>query len=82
MKHRANTVFDVASLLEMGLGVGILPDFMLESNLLLEPVPGVKASKVNPIYVLHPYQAHVPMAVTIAIKAIESRIDEVILCKN
>lgn len=82
VKHRANTVFDVASLLEMGLGVGILPDFMLESNSLLEPVPGAKASKVNPIYVLHPYQAHVPMAVTIAIKAIESRIDEVILCKN
>ncbi|WP_045462119.1 LysR family transcriptional regulator [Vibrio hyugaensis] len=82
VKHRANTVFDVASLLEMGLGVGILPDFMLESNSLLEPVPGAKASKVNPIYVLHPYQAHVPMAVTLAIKAIESRIDEVILCKN
>ncbi|MFH0290973.1 LysR family transcriptional regulator [Vibrio owensii] len=82
VKHRANTVFDVASLLEMGLGVGILPDFMLESNSLLEPVPGAKASRVNPIYVLHPYQAHVPMAVTIAIKAIESRIDEVILCKN
>ena len=82
VKHRANTVFDVASLLEIGLGVGILPDFMLESNSLLEPVPGAKASKVNPIYVLHPYQAHVPMAVTLAIKAIESRIDEVILCKN
>ncbi|MDA0381565.1 LysR family transcriptional regulator [Vibrio owensii] len=82
VKHRANTVFDVASLLEMGLGVGILPDFMLESNSLLEPVPSAKVSKVNPIYVLHPYQAHVPMTVTIAIKAIESRIDEVILCKN
>lgn len=82
VKHRANTVFDVESLLEMGLGFGILPDFMLASNSLLEPVPQAKASKVNPIYVLHPYQAHVPMAVTLAIKAIEERIEEVILCRN
>ncbi|MHA2875288.1 LysR family transcriptional regulator [Vibrio campbellii] len=82
VKHRANTVFDVASLLEMGLGFGILPDFMLDSNPLLEPVPDAKASKANPIYVLHPYHAHVPMSVTLAIKAIEDRIEEVISCEN
>lgn len=82
VKHRANTVFDVESLLEMGLGFGILPDFMLASNSLLEPVPQAKASKANPIYVLHPYQANVPMAVTLAIKAIEERIEEVISCRN
>ncbi|MGR5194307.1 LysR family transcriptional regulator [Vibrio rotiferianus] len=78
VKHRANTVFDVVSLLEMGLGIGLVPDFILNSNSLLQPVPDASPSKVNPIYVLHPYQAHVPMAVAMAIKAIEARIKEVL----
>ena len=70
----------MATLLEMGLGFGVLPDFMLKSNPLLEPVPNAIASEANPIYVLHPFQAHVPMSVTLAIQAIEARIEEVISC--
>ncbi|HHP0460193.1 LysR family transcriptional regulator [Vibrio harveyi] len=82
VKHRANSVFDVVSLLEMGLGFGVVPDFILDSNPLLEPVPNAQASKVNPIYVLHPYHAHVPMSVTLAIQAIEERIEQVITCRS
>ncbi|GEM76182.1 LysR family transcriptional regulator [Vibrio sagamiensis] len=79
--HKANTVFGVMSLLEMGLGVGIIPEFMLENNQCLQAVSNVDRSKPCPIYVLHPYHAHVPMTVTMAIKAIESRTKQVLIDK-
>ncbi|AUI88382.1 transcriptional regulator [Vibrio azureus] len=71
--HKANTVFDVMSLLEVGLGVGIIPEFMLENNEHLQAVTNVERSKPCPIYLLHPYHAQVPMTVKMAIQAIESR---------
>lgn len=77
VKHRANTVSDVVSLLTLGLGIGVVPEFMLKSNSAIKPVPDVLPSKVNSVYVLHPYQAHTPIAVTMAIKAIEAKMAEV-----
>lgn len=78
IKHRANTLFDVVSLLEMGLGVGVVPDFILKQNQRLQPATDALPSIANPIYVLHPYQTHVPLTVTLAIAAIEKKINEIV----
>ncbi|BCN26447.1 LysR family transcriptional regulator [Vibrio alfacsensis] len=80
VKHRSNTVFDVVSLLEMGMGVGVVPDFILKENSKLEAVPDAEPSKVNPIYILHPYHTHLPVAAKIAIEAIEKCIHDTMLC--
>lgn len=74
--HRANTVFDVVSLIETGLGIGLVPDFILNEHKNLTAISDARPTKVNPIYVLHPYQAHVPLVVTLAIEAIEKTIDD------
>lgn len=74
--HRANTVFDVVGLIETGLGIGLVPDFILNENKSLSAISDARPTKVNPIYVLHPYQAHVPLVVTLAIEAIEKTIDD------
>ncbi|WP_297478616.1 LysR family transcriptional regulator [uncultured Photobacterium sp.] len=79
IKHRANTLFDVVSLLEMGLGVGVIPDFILKQNRHLQAATDALPSMANPIYVLHPYQTHVPLTVTLAIAAIENKINQIVM---
>ncbi|GAL34339.1 transcriptional regulator [Vibrio maritimus] len=74
--HRANTVFDVISLIEMGCGIGLVPDFIISKHKSITAISDARPTKVNPIYVLHPYQAHVPLVVTLAIEAIEKMISE------
>ncbi|USD61836.1 LysR family transcriptional regulator [Vibrio sp. SCSIO 43140] len=76
ISHRASTVFDVVSLIETGLGIGLVPDFILNKHKSLSAISDARPTKVNPIYVLHPYQAHVPLVVTLAIEAIEKMISE------
>lgn len=76
--HRANTIFDVVTMLEMKLGVGLVPSFLLETNPKIEAVPNIAPSKENPIYMIHPYHSHTPLTVMMAIEAIEKRIKETI----
>ncbi|WP_394152395.1 LysR family transcriptional regulator [Vibrio maritimus] len=75
ISHRANTVFDVVSLIETGLGIGLVPDFILNEHKSVTAISDARPTKVNSIYVLHPYQAHVPLVVTLAIEAIEHAIN-------
>ncbi|MCL9782912.1 LysR family transcriptional regulator [Vibrio sp. S4M6] len=71
VRHKANTVLDVIAMIELGLGIGLVPEQLAMHNPRLEIVAGFEAEKSNPIYALHPYFAHAPIAVTMAIAAIE-----------
>ncbi len=72
--HRVNTIYDAISLIERGFGIGLVPEFLLSDNMTIKPVLEVEKTQPNPIYSLHPYQAHVPLTVSMAINAIEQRI--------
>lgn len=75
VKHQANTVLDVISMIELGLGVGLVPEHLAKQNPMLEPVANFDTEKNNIIYALHPYFSHVPIAVTMAIEAIEDELN-------
>lgn len=77
-KHRTSSIYQTISMIESGLGVGIVPDFLLSSRAQLERVDvdlvtnhQYQLPPVN-IYTLHPYHMAVPMAVAMAQESIES----------
>ena len=73
--HKANTLPTCLSMLEQGLGVGIIQDFIFakHNHALAELLPDYQLDKVN-VYALHSYQAAVPIGVTMAIEAIAKRL--------
>ncbi|MGC9402023.1 LysR family transcriptional regulator [Vibrio genomosp. F10 str. 9ZC157] len=77
IKHRANNVYNVLSMIELGLGVGVIPEFLLDSTELVYPVESAVPLPINSVYVLHPYQAHAPIAINIATQAIEAKMAQV-----
>ena len=71
-KHKTNSVNQTAALIKAGFGIGVIPEMiMAEQPTLKAALPHSELPKVN-VYALHPYQHSVPIAVTLAIKAIET----------
>ncbi|MBU2899301.1 LysR family transcriptional regulator [Vibrio hepatarius] len=75
--HRANNVNQVASLIQNGMGVGLLPDFLLSRYPDLEPCFKEHYLAINNVYALHPYSKSPPASVTHAINAIEKMLKSV-----
>lgn len=75
--HRVNTVSQVASLIHQGMGIGLLPDFMLSQYPDLQPCFKHQQLLPNNVYALHPYSKSPPTSVTKAIEAIEQRLKSV-----
>lgn len=69
-RHKANTLPSCINLLEQGMGVGIVPDFILQKHPLLNPVFSQFNLDKVAVYALHPYQTTLPISVNIAINAI------------
>lgn len=70
-QHKANTLPTCINLIEQGFGIGIVPDFILQKHQssLLQILPDYHIARTQ-VYALHPYQAAVPTAITMASKAI------------
>ncbi|MCG9661270.1 transcriptional regulator [Vibrio mediterranei] len=77
--HRVNTIYDAIRLIERGFGIGLVPEFLVGESMAIKPVAEIEKTKPNPIYSLHPYQAHVPLTVSMAISAIEQRINTLLI---
>ncbi len=70
--HQANNLHTCISLIEQGLGIGLVPDFVCQKyRTSLRPILKDYQLAENPIYALHPYQGAVPIAVKMAILQIE-----------
>ena len=64
-----NTCF---TLIESGAGIGLIPEFRLNSNnSILKPVFPDHQLPLNPIYALHTFSTQLPLSVSICLKAIE-----------
>ncbi|TKB50126.1 LysR family transcriptional regulator [Ferrimonas aestuarii] len=68
--HRTNTVHQTLSLIELGLGIGLIPDLLMASHQGVEPVSPAIGNSLS-VYALHPYHSAVPKSVSMAIEAIE-----------
>ncbi|MER2496009.1 LysR family transcriptional regulator [Vibrio neptunius] len=75
--HRVNTVSQVASLIRHDMGIGLLPEFMLNQFSDLEPCFKHQQLLSNNVYALHPYSKSPPISVTRAIAVIEQRLKSV-----
>ncbi|GLT16861.1 transcriptional regulator [Vibrio zhanjiangensis] len=75
--HRANSVTQVAHLIQHGMGVGLLPDFVLSQYSDIKPCFNDHHLTINNVYVLHPYAKSPPASVVYAINAIEKRLKSV-----
>ncbi|MFM2587587.1 LysR family transcriptional regulator [Vibrio sp. TBV020] len=74
--HRANTINQVATMVSLGLGVGIIPDFLIKQYPTLAPcLPDYELPLTN-LYALHAYSQKPPIAVVMAIEAIQSKLRE------
>lgn len=63
--HSTNTVSQTQGLIRAGLGIGVLPEFMVTEG--IEII--TQLDPVN-VYTLHPFEAAVPLTVTLAQQAI------------
>ena len=72
-----DSLYTTLALLEAGAGIGIIPDFILNANSssLSEVMPDYQLSSV-PIFAVHPYQSGLPLAVDIALSAIEAALPQ------
>lgn len=75
--HRANSVNQVASLIQHNMGIGLLPDFLLAQYSDIEPCFKDHYLAINNVYALHPYSKSPPASVVHAINAIEKRLKSV-----
>ncbi|MGB0893779.1 MAG: LysR family transcriptional regulator [Parashewanella sp.] len=62
------------SLIEKGVGIGLVPDFLFHRTSLKEAFPDHRL-KMNPIYVLLPNHQHLPIAVKACLTSIEQQLD-------
>lgn len=65
--HSTNTVSQTQGLIRAGVGIGVLPEFMLDEG--IDVI--TQLAPVN-VYTLHPFEAAVPLTVTMAQQAIAS----------
>ena len=75
-KHRVNTINQVATMISLNMGVGIVPEFLLSNYPSLKPcVPNWQLSATN-VYALHPYSNKPPLTVTMAREAICAKLKQ------
>tara|TARA_Y100001956_G_C4128832_1_gene192176 strand:+ start:4765 stop:5631 length:867 start_codon:yes stop_codon:yes gene_type:complete len=75
-KHRANTINQVATMVEMEMGIGLLPEFLLHQYANITPcLPNYRLPKSN-VYAIHSYSRTPPIAVSMAIEAIEQHLKQ------
>jgi DNA-binding transcriptional LysR family regulator len=73
-KHRVNTINQVAAMITHGMGIGIVPEFVLPRYPQLSPcLPDYALPSTN-VYALHPYSRTPPIAVSMARDAIEEQL--------
>ncbi|WP_342745396.1 LysR family transcriptional regulator [Vibrio ostreicida] len=69
--HNANTVHQVAHMIELNMGVGLIPEFCLQQYPNLQPCDEDYQLLPNSVYALHPYSLSPPPTVSMAIESIE-----------
>jgi len=75
--HRVNTLSQVIQLIESGVGIGIVPDFIFQQHSGLEEVlPGFQLASTQ-VYALHPYHHAVPLSVSMAIISIKQTFEHI-----
>lgn len=72
---RANSFYSCLALIKEGAGIGIIPDFQFNriKPLLGEVFPKLKLP-INQVYVLYPYDNHLPLSLRLCIESIEAEL--------
>ncbi|WP_104398792.1 LysR family transcriptional regulator [Vibrio penaeicida] len=70
--HRTNTVYQTKSLISKGMGIGLIPDILIDAKDELVPVIENYHLAPTPVFVLHPFKSAVPISVSVAMNAIET----------
>lgn len=72
--HTVNSVNQVASMIRLGMGIGLIPEFILKRCPQLFPcLPEHRLPKVS-VYAIHPYPRTPPIAVSLAIQSISKEL--------
>ncbi|RTZ17805.1 LysR family transcriptional regulator [Vibrio aquaticus] len=74
--HQANSINQVALMVEQGLGIGLIPEFIAMKNPNIERYQPQYELEKNSAYALHPYTGPTPKSVQLAINAIEEKLRE------
>lgn len=75
---RADSFHTCMSLIDAGVGIGLVPDYIFaQQPLLSEVFPGYQLP-LNPVYALHPFAQHTPLSVQVCIDAIEQQLQQLI----
>ncbi len=77
---RANTLPAAYKMVELGMGIGMLPDIFaihsIKSGRLVRLLPDINCT-CWPVYAVHPYHGKVPKKIRVLIDTIESKITEI-----
>ncbi|MCE2028324.1 LysR family transcriptional regulator [Sessilibacter corallicola] len=77
---RANTLPAACKMVELGMGIGMLPDIfavhLIKSGRLVQILPEIKCT-CWPVYAVHPYHGKVPKKIKVLIDSIETKISEI-----
>lgn len=73
---KADSFYTCLTLIQSGAGVGIIPDFLIDSlQPLVQPVFPDYQLPVNPVYALYPYSQNLPLSVRVCLDAIRGTLD-------
>jgi len=75
-QRRANSLPTVVALVEAGVGIALLPDFIVENNTDLQSISDEYQLPKNEIFALHAYSGAKPKAVELCIAAIKTQMSK------
>ncbi|PKF79556.1 transcriptional regulator [Vibrio sp. vnigr-6D03] len=70
--HRTNTIYQTKSLISKGIGIGLIPDILINEGDELVPVIENYHVSPTPVFVLHPFKSAIPISVSKATHSIEA----------
>ncbi|WP_039958183.1 LysR family transcriptional regulator [Vibrio sinaloensis] len=81
-KHQANTISQVATMVSLDMGIGIVPEFLLNQFPTITPCFKDYVLPETSVYALHSFSRQPPLAVTMAVDAIQAHLTQVTKEKN
>lgn len=76
-KHQANTINQVATMISLDMGIGQIPEFLLQQLPTIKPCFSDYTLTQNNVYALHSFTHQPPIALTMAIEAIQTHLAHV-----
>jgi len=72
---KANSFHACLALIQQGIGIGLVPEFIVSQEAGLWPLLAGFELEANSLYVLHPFPSQLPLSVKVCLQAIESRLN-------